>query len=114
MKISRSLAPVGLALIIAATSMGYSAHMAAHVRNVERRLQHAEALLQSHSHLLANTTSAERVRRLEARVQRAELVGSQGQLAAASAGPGLEKRIQNVEQQITPHLEELPPYVPTR
>jgi len=114
MKLLRSFSPVGIALIIAATSIGYSVSMTTHVRDLERRLQHAEALLQSDSQLLASTASIDRIRSLEERVQRAELAASQGQLAITSGTPGLEQRIQNVEQQIKPHLEVLPHYVPTK
>ncbi len=101
-------------MIIAATSIGYSAHMKARVRDLERRLQHAEAMLQSHSQSLADTASAERIRGLEERIARAESAASQELLAARSGTPGLEQKIQIVPQQIKPHLEVLPPYVPDR
>ncbi len=63
---------------------------------------------------LAASFSAERIRSLEERVQKAELAASPGQLAAGSGTPTLEQRIQNVERQIKPHLEVLPPYVPDK
>ena len=88
--------------------------MAASVRDLERRLEQAEALLQSHSQSFASTASAERIRSLEERVQRAELAASQVQFATSSGMPGLDERIQKVEQQIKPHLEVLPPYIPVR
>jgi hypothetical protein len=114
MKILRSVSLVGLALIIAATSIGYALRTTAHVRELERRLQHAEALLQSHTQSLASAASVERIRSLEEKVQRAELAASQGQLATGNGTPGLEQRIQKVEQEIKPHLEVLPNYVPDK
>jgi hypothetical protein len=115
MKTLRALLFVGLAVIVAAASIGYSVRMTAHVRELERRLQHAEALLQSFSQSLASTASAARIRGLEDRVQRAALAVSQGQPVIAGSGtPGLEQRVQNVEHQIKPHLEVLPPYVPDK
>ena len=85
----------------------------AHVRALELRLHHAETLLQSYSQLVRNDT-ADRIRRLEERMQTAQLAQSQGQLVTGSGPLGLDQRIQNVEQQIKPHLELLPPYVPSR
>ena len=114
MKILRSVWVVGLVLIVAATSIGYTLGTTAHVRELERRLQSAEALLQFHTQSLANAASVERIRSLEERVQRADLAASPGQLAAGSGTPGLEQRIQNVERQIKPHLEVIPPYVPDK
>ena len=114
MKTLRSISLAGLALIVAATSIGYAVRTTAHMRELERRLARAEALLQSHTQSLASTASGERVRSLEVRIQRAELAGSQVQLGAGSGTPGLEQRIQKVEQQIKPHLEVLPPYVPDK
>jgi hypothetical protein len=85
------------------------------MRELERRLQHAEALLQSLNQTLASPASANRIRGLEDRVQRAELAVSQGQpVVAGSSTPGLEQRVQNVEHQIKPHLEVLPLYVPDK
>jgi hypothetical protein len=114
MKTLRSISLVVLALIVAATSIGYAVRATAHMRELERRLQRAEELLQSHTQSLASAASAERVRSLEGRVQRAELAGSHVQLAAGSGTQNLEQRIQNVEQQIKPHLEVIPPYVPDK
>ncbi len=115
MKTLRALLLVGLAVIVAAASIGYSVRTTAHVRELERRLQHAEALLQSINQTLASPASANRIRSLEDRVQRAELAVSQGQPVVAGSGtPGLEQRVQNVERQIKPHLEVLPPYVPDK
>src|SRR5712672_1679051 len=90
MKALPSLSLVGLAVIIAATSVGYSAHMRSRMRDLERRLQHAEALLQSHSQSLASSASAERIRGLKQRVARAELAEAQEVLAARSGTAGLE------------------------
>jgi len=114
MKVLHSLFLVGLALLLAAISIGYSVRATAHVGELERRLQHAEVVLESHSNLLASTASAERIRGLEERVQRAELAASHGQPVAGSGTPRLEQRVQHVERQIKPHLEVLPPYVPDR
>ena len=114
MKILRSVSLVGLALIVAATCIGYAVRTTAHMRELERRLERAEALLQSHTQSLASAASAERIRSLEGRVQRAELAGSQGQPVKGSGTPSLEQRVGNVERQIKPHMEVLPPYVPDR
>ena len=86
----------------------------AHVRALELRLHHAETLLQSYSQSLAHNDTADRIRRLEERLQTAQLAESHGQLVTGSGKLGLEQRIQNVEQQVKPHLEVLPPYVPNR
>ena len=88
--------------------------MAAHMRDLERRLQCAEAFLQSHRQSLGRTASAERIRDLEGRLQRAELSASQAQFVTESGTSGLEQRVQIVEQRIKPHLEVLPPYVPSK
>jgi hypothetical protein len=114
MKTSRALFLVGLVLISAAVAFGYSVHTASRVRELEQRLQHAEAALQSHSQSLADTTAAARIRSLEERVQRAEAAAAQFQFATGGGTVGLVQRIQNVEQKIKPHLETLPPYVPDR
>src|SRR6478752_3649491 len=105
---------VAIAIILAATSIGHSVYTTAHVRALEVRLHHAEALLQSCSQSLARSDTADRIRRLEERMQTAQSAASQGQLVTGSGTLGLEQRIQSVEQQIKPHLEVLPPYVPNR
>jgi Flp pilus assembly protein TadB len=114
MKTSRAVSLVALVLISAAVAFGYSAHTASRVRELERRLQRAEAELQSHSQSLADTTVAARIRSLEDRVRRAEAAAAHVQLVTSGGTVGLEQRIQNVEQKIEPHLETLPPYVPSK
>ena len=113
MKTSRTLFLVSLAFISAA-AFGYSAHTASRVRELEQRLQRAEAALQSHGQLLADTTTPARIRSLEERVQRTEAAAAQVQPVASGGTVALEQRIQNVEQKIKPHLETLPPYVPDK
>jgi hypothetical protein len=114
MKTPRSIMPIAFALVVAAVSMGYSIYTTAQVRSLEVRLYHAEALLQPHSQSVARDDMADRIRRLEERMQTAQIATSQGQLVTGSDSLGLEQRIQNVEQYIKPRLEVLPPYVPNR
>jgi len=113
MKTSSALFLFALVLI-SAVAVGYSVQTASRVRELEQRLQRAEAALQSHSQSLADPTAAARIRSLEERVQRAEAAAAPVQLVTSSGRIGLEQRIQNVEQKIKPHLETLPPYVPDR
>jgi Tfp pilus assembly protein PilO len=114
MKTSRALVLVALVLVSAVVACGYSVHTASRVRELELRLQRAEAALQSQSQSLADTTAAPRIRNLEERVQRVEAAAAQVQLVTSSGTVGLEQRIQKVEQEIKPHLETLPPYVPSK
>ena|ERR1041385_2238240 len=114
MKTPRPIIPLATALLVAATSMGHSIYTMAHVRALEARLYHAETFLESHSQSLASNDTSDRIRRLEERMQAAQLPVSQRQLVTGSGTLGLEQRIQTVEQQIKPHLEVLPPYVPNR
>ena len=116
MKLSRSVSLVSLVLIVAAVSFGYSLHTATRVRKLERRLQNAEAALQSQGKL-ADAGTATHIRNLEERVRRAESASAPAQFVGGG-GPvdtfGLEQRVQKVEHQIKPHLEVLPPYVPDK
>ena len=103
-----------VATIIAASSMGYSAYTAARVRDLDGRLHRAETLLQAHAQSLASAATAEQVRGLQARVQRSEILTLQAPQFVGSDSSVLEQRVRNMEQQIKPHLEVLPPYVPDR
>ena len=117
MKSSRSVFLVSLVLIVTVVSLGYSLHTATHARELERRLQKAETALQSQGQSATDTTTAARIRSLEERVQRAELASSQAKFTSGSGTAdtfALEQRVQKVEQQIKPHLEVLPPYVPDK
>ena len=107
-------ASVVAATIIAASSIIYSGYTAARVRDLDRRLQGAETLLQSQARSLAGVASPEQLRGLEARVQRFELLASQAPRFTGSETFVLEQRVAMVEQQIKPHLEVLPPYVPNK
>lgn len=88
--------------------------MTARVRELDRRLQRAETLLQSHGQALTGSTIESRMGSLEQRVQRAELAASQVPFVTSSANPGLEQRVHTIEQKIKPHLELLPAYDPAR
>jgi cob(I)alamin adenosyltransferase len=101
------------ATIMAAGSIAYSGYTAAHVKDLDRRLQRAETLLQSHGQSLAGTVSAEQIRALEARVRRSELMAPQPPQFVLSETSAMEQRVATVEQQIKPHLEVLPSYVPS-
>src|SRR5688500_861361 len=112
MKTSRFFLLVGLVIVVAAVSLGYSARITTRVRNMEQQLQRAEAALQSHNQSLADTTIATHLRSLEKRLGKAELAASQPHIAGGGSPAGLDERIQNVERKIEPHLETLPPYNP--
>lgn len=114
MKTQISFLVVGLLLVLAVASFGYSAHTSARVRELELRLQSAETALRSHSQSLAETTALERLRNLETRLQQTETTVTQIQPVIANDTTGLEQRIHHIEQQIKPHLETLPPYNPNR
>ncbi len=115
MVMKASLSPSLIAAtIIAATSIGYSSYTAARVRDLDSRLHRAETLLQAHAQSLAGAATAEQVRGLQARVQRSELLALQAPPFVGSDSSVLEQRVRNVEQQIKPRLELLPPYVPDR
>ena len=116
MKTSRFVILVWLVLIVAAAEFAYSLHTATRIRELERRLQNAEASLQSPGKPAADPATAARIRSLEERLQRAESASAQAQFVSGSQADtfGLEQRVQKVEQQIKPHLEVLPPYVPDR
>jgi len=98
------------ATIIAAGSIGYSAYTSVQVRDLERRLNRAETTLQCHARSLEGIASAN-IHSLEARHQEAELLAPRPQ-SIHNATSVLEQRITKVEQQIKPHLEVLPRYVP--
>ena len=114
MKTLRPFLPVAVGLILVATSIGYSRYTAAHVRALELRLHHAEALLQSYGQSMARNDTSDRIRRQEERMRSPHLAQSRTQPVTDSGTLVLEQRIQKVEQQIKPHLEVLPPYVPNR
>ena len=117
MKIPRSVFLVSLVLIVGAASFGYSLHTATRVRELERRLQNAEAALKSQDQPVTDAATVARIRNLEERVRRTESAAAPAQFVGGG-GPvgtfGLEQRVQKVEQQIKPHLEVLPPYVPDK
>ena len=60
MKTSRPVFLVGFVAIIFLVSAGYSLDASVRVRGLERRLQHAEALLQSHARLEQRVQSIEK------------------------------------------------------
>jgi hypothetical protein len=113
MKISPAVFSAVLIAISVAT-FGYSMHATSRMRALEQRLQRAEAAVESHSHALADTTTAARIRSLEDRVRQVESLAALHLSGASSATFGLEQRIQNVERKIEPRIETLPPYVPSR
>lgn len=98
MKISRFLFVISLVVIVAAVSFGYSLHTATRLQELEQRL----------------AATAVRIHNLEERVQVAEAASVRAHFAGGGGSVntfGLEQRVQKIEQQITPHLEVLPPYV---
>lgn len=117
MKTSRSAFLVGFVFMVAVVGFAYSLHTAMRVRALERRLQQAEAALQSQGQPAMDAATVARIRSLEERLQRAERTPAQAPSVSRS-GPadtvGLEQRVQKIEQQIKPHLEVLPPYGPDR
>jgi hypothetical protein len=114
MKTLPSLFLVAFVPIAVSISAGYSLNMTARVHELDRRLQSAEALLQSYDQPQAGNMIESRIGSLEQKVQRAELAASRVSSVTDNANPGLEQRFRSFEQKIQPHLEALPSYEPAR
>jgi hypothetical protein len=89
MKTLKSYFAFGLALLIAAASLAYSLKTAARVRDLEQRLRRAEVVWQSQNQL----SSAERIRALEARVQQDESLSSQPRFIEINRTSGLDQQM---------------------
>ncbi|HXT13449.1 MAG TPA: hypothetical protein VN873_17990 [Candidatus Angelobacter sp.] len=113
MKTPGVLVLAAASLVSTVVASGCLAYTVAYIHRLEQRLQVAEAAIQSRNPPLTDPAVTARIHDLDERLRQVE-TSRQIQLATSSDVAGLERRIQRVEQNITPHLEPLHPYLPAK